>query len=148
MNNLLRLKGANPKVKMLFDKVIEYANNAGYDVTVTGCYYDYDKGVELHAQDSRNPVFSYHTFGLAMDVNLKNRSTGEVLQKASSSALWLASGVPQYAKLIGLRWGGEFKTYYDPIHFDYASYTIDQLKQIAFDQRKYDTSNLNTLNLV
>lgn len=145
MGNLLKLKDANPKARPLFDKLILFAQSKGFDVIVTGCYYDYAKGVELHKVDSRNPLWSYHTFALAIDINLVNQTTGERLMKASKSALWEATGVPSYARSIGLRWGGNFASYYDPIHFDLPCLSIDQLRSLATNQGL--TDKYNTLKI-
>ncbi len=72
----------------------------------------------LHALDKRNPPagHSSHERGQALDCNFTK--DGVTLLKDTPKAVWDASGIPFLAMLCGLRWGGNFPTYYDPVHFD------------------------------
>jgi hypothetical protein len=72
----------------------------------------------LHEADSRNPAAggSSHEWGRALDVNFTKGAV--TLLKSTPKAVWVASGIPFLASLCGLRWGGNFSNYYDPIHFD------------------------------
>jgi len=69
-----------------------------------------------------------HSLWRAIDVNLLHVTTGKVYTKSTSKAEWLATGIPQLARSMNMRWGGDFTTPYvykgttyagyDPIHFD------------------------------
>ena len=59
---------------------------------------------------------SYHNYGLAFDFNAFK--TGKSFGSLTSKSEWLVSKVPEIGKSLGLRWGGDFSTNYDPIHFD------------------------------
>ena len=79
----------------------------------------FEKQKHLHSINSKNPTAggSKHNYGLAFDINIKNRRTGQQLYKADSKYKWLSSGIPQQAEKMGFVWGGRFKGYNDPIHF-------------------------------
>lgn len=69
------------------------------------------------------PGRSQHNYGLALDFNaivdykLKNGTNN--LRFASPKPEWVASGIPDVAESIGLRWLGRSKgSLYDPIHID------------------------------
>ena len=78
--------------------------------------------IQLKRDNPRNaPVNkSRHVLGRAIDLNLYKRVGFQfvVLKKANSNASWLATGVPEIAKKYGLLWGGTYKTYHDPVHFE------------------------------
>lgn len=67
------------------------------------------------------------------DINATNGTS--YLRKASSKEAWEATGIPNIARDMGIRWGGDFKTYYDPVHFDLGNdYDVKHLKELAFEQ--------------
>jgi hypothetical protein len=78
--------------------------------------------VQLKRDNPRNaPVNkSRHVLGRAIDLNLYKRSGLRLVQikKGSSKALWLKTGVPEIAKRYGLLWGGTYRNYHDPVHFE------------------------------
>ena len=39
------------------------------------------------------------------------------MRKASSTKSWKDSGIVKIAKEMGFKWGGDFNSYHDPIHF-------------------------------
>jgi len=86
-------------------------------VLITSGYRDTKKQQELHEQNSKNapPGKSRHEKKKAMDINLI--CLDGVLRKATSKKKWKAKGVHLVAKKHKLIWGGNFKNYYDPIHF-------------------------------
>ena len=65
-------------------------------------------------------IKSRHVLGRAVDLILYKREGFRLIQlrKASSKASWLASRVPELAKQYGLLWGGTYKNYHDPVHFE------------------------------
>lgn len=78
--------------------------------------------IQLKRDNPRNASVnkSRHVLGRAIDLNLYKRVGFQfvVLKKADSKGLWLATGVPQIAKKYGLLWGGTYKNYHDPVHFE------------------------------
>ena len=93
--------------------------NTPYNVIVTSGYRTFEHQAELYKENSKNAPAgkSNHNYGFAVDINLRHKKTGERLKKASSKSKWLATGIPQQAKKMGIDWGGDFNSYHDPIHF-------------------------------
>lgn len=63
---------------------------------------------------------SYHISGLAFDFN-PILSNGTKISSSMSKEIWLQSGVVKIGESLNLRWGGNFKGNYDPIHFDFGN---------------------------
>lgn len=101
-----------------FTKLLEAADKLGYDVIITSGRRTLERQSELDDANPANASVGYHPFGLAIDINLVNRKTGKRLRKASSKSDWESTGLITEAKKLGMRWGGDFKNYHDPIHFD------------------------------
>ena len=78
--------------------------------------------IQLKKDNPRNASVnkSRHVLGRAVDLNLYKRVGFQfvILKKANSKATWLATGVPEIAKKYGLLWGGTYKNYHDPVHFE------------------------------
>lgn len=81
-----------------------------------------EKQIQLKRDNPRNAAVnkSRHLLGRAVDLNLYKRSGLRLvlLKKSSSKASWLATGVPEIAKRYGLLWGGTYRNYHDPVHFE------------------------------
>ena len=90
-----------------------------YEVIITSGFRTFEKQNQLNLDDSRNakPGYSLHNYGLAIDLNLKNKATGELIRKADNVAKWEETGIVTLADRMGLKWGGDFTGYYDPVHF-------------------------------
>lgn len=75
---------------------------------------------KLYNQNKKNakPGTSKHELGLAIDINLYSTFTLKHVRKSDTKATWEATGVPAIAKRFGLKWGGEFRAYHDPVHFE------------------------------
>ena len=126
----------HPVARIKFARFIERVESeTGWVVIISSAYRDYAKQAALDAKNEANADVgnSYHNYGLALDINLKK---GKVqLMKVSAKSDWLNTGVVSIAKEMGLRWGGDYKNYYDPIHFDFgAKYPIETLKKLALAQ--------------
>ena len=82
-------------------------------------YRTFEHQERLKKQNPKNAAagLSNHNYGFAVDINIRNKNTGEQLRKASSKSKWLATGIPQKAKEMGMLWGGDFNNYHDPVHF-------------------------------
>jgi len=76
----------------------------------------------------------YHGTGMALDFNFETMGqtlpTGESgwigskgihagQDNAANKMMWEQSGIVQLIKSMGLQWGGDFKSYYDPIHIQW-----------------------------
>jgi hypothetical protein len=64
---------------------------------------------------------SFHNAGLAFDFNPRITSTGKVLTTRNTKEEWIGSGIGSIISQLGLKWGIDFRTNYDPIHVDMSS---------------------------
>lgn len=129
MKNQEYLDQLNPSVRGQFISFIKDIESMGYKVVITSGYRSFQKQASLKAQDSRNaaPGFSSHNYGTALDLVLVK--DGKMIQKNAPRSEWIDTGVPRLAKKkYGMRWGGDFPGYHDPVHFDFNN--------------KYDTKKL------
>ena len=103
------------KFETLFTTIHE---NTDCFVYVTSGYRSTEKQQKLYDQNNKNakPGTSPHEFQIAMDLNLI--CNGDWIVKADSKETWEQTKVPQLAKDLGFRWGGDFKNYHDPVHFE------------------------------
>ena len=78
--------------------------------------------IQLKRDNPRNASVdkSRHVLGRAVDLNLYKREGFQFirLKKSNSKSSWLATKVPEIAKKYGLLWGGTYKNYHDPVHFE------------------------------
>lgn len=93
-----------------------------WHVVITSGYRTEEEQAVLNEKDARNADAgqSKHNFGKAIDVNLyKNKGlTSTWLMKSSPKKRWEDSGILKLAEKNRLKWGGNFKNYYDPVHFE------------------------------
>lgn len=116
------------KAKSIFEKFLQAVQAAGFNIRINAVIYSYEDGVKLHALNTKNPIFSYHTYGFAVDMNITSIDTDRMYMKADSKSDWELTGVPKIARDCGLFWGGDYKTYHDPIHFEYQIMPFAQLR--------------------
>jgi peptidoglycan L-alanyl-D-glutamate endopeptidase CwlK len=119
----------HPKFKPLVGKFFSKIEDNGMIVYITSGYRTFEEQTKLHNQNSSNakPGYSYHNFGLAVDINvLKNGIF--ILKKPDSLEKWKQSFVPELARQSGIRWMGKFGNYHDPVHFDYVPRGMDSKK--------------------
>lgn len=68
-----------------------------------------------------------------MDLTLDKDGKG--YHKTTSRAEWEATGIPAYARKIGLFWGANIPGYFDPVHFQYdKGLGIDKLVELKEKQ--------------
>jgi peptidoglycan L-alanyl-D-glutamate endopeptidase CwlK len=118
--NRKRVMTLHPNARLKFAEFISKVQEKGYLVVITSGYRDFEKQAQLHKENSNNAKAGYsnHNYGYAIDINILDPKTGDtLLRKASSVADWEKSGIVAIAKKLGLEWGGDFKNYHDPIHF-------------------------------
>jgi peptidoglycan L-alanyl-D-glutamate endopeptidase CwlK len=101
------------RIADFFDE-IEF--RTGYVPIVTSGYRDHAKQVQLYNQNLKNakPGYSLHEYGFAVDINL-TKDGKVVVHKQSPKSQW--QQVVDIAAKRGLKWGGVFAGYYDPVHF-------------------------------
>tara|TARA_Y100001973_G_scaffold34947_1_gene52661 strand:- start:1400 stop:5215 length:3816 start_codon:yes stop_codon:yes gene_type:complete len=125
-----------PGVIKLFTQFVEEIQKEGlYELYITSGYRSFDEQVALYETrtnpddpgealyNNAKPGYSLHNYGLAIDVNVVNSTTGEFeLKKATPKEEWEnhPSQVVQLAERMGLAWGGDFADYGgsgDNVHF-------------------------------
>jgi len=81
-----------------------------------------DEQIQLKRDNPRNaPVNkSRHVLGRAIDINLYKRVglTTLWLKKSNSKSSWIKTRIPQIANRYKLLWGGTYRNYHDPVHFE------------------------------
>lgn len=109
------LNDLHPYVKYLAEKLIEACKAKGLYPTVTSTLRTMDEQKAIYAQGRTapgkivsyaKPGYSYHNYGLAFDLSFPK---AEDYTKAGA-----------IGKSLGLRWGGEFKEFYDRPHFEWS----------------------------
>ena len=73
--------------------------------------------------------YSYHLAGLAFDFN-PIMPDGKWINSKAPKSSWISSQIPSIGKSLNLRWGGNFSSNYDPIHFDLGN-VFSKSKMIA-----------------
>lgn len=78
------------------------------------------KQAVLKITDPRNasPGQSKHSKQIRKAVDLQVKFKGRYIGKKDPREVWISSGVPQIASRYGLKWGGDIKGYYDPVHYE------------------------------
>ena len=129
----LYIRNLNSKAKNKFRQFIKRVQKeTGYDVIITSGYRTFEKQQQLYdsGQTTARAGNSFHNYGMAIDINAVK--VGSWLRMGSSKSSWEQSGIPQIAENMGLRWGGNFSSFYDPVHFDLGNeYTLSSLKNRA-----------------
>lgn len=81
-----------------------------------------EKQKELMRENSKNASVgkSRHVMGRAIDINLyqKNWLWRVWLKKFNSKKDWRNTGVVKISEKYGLLWGGSYRSYHDPVHFE------------------------------
>ena len=120
----------------------------GYILTINAIYRSYQRSIELKRQNPNNstPGFSSHNYAFAIDMNVTDPN-GNTYTKGNRTP-WVESGIPEVAKSLGMRWGGDFKNYVDCVHFDVTRVTDATIANAAKDneglpQSEWDTKNTN-----
>jgi hypothetical protein len=142
MTNEEYLNRLNPQKKQLFIQFINELESLDWYVLITQSYRSIAFQNGLHNIDKRNSIggYSSHNYGFAIDLNLQKGSLK--LKKATDKKIWIDSGVVEIAKKYGLRWGGDFEGYYDPIHFDCIQPTYTR-KWLAYLKKTYRNDYIN-----
>jgi hypothetical protein len=116
-----KLKDLSPEHRRHFINFLNDIRGLGYEPRITSGVRTFERQQQLHRQDKRNPPGGHtsHETGIAIDMVLFT-NTGKRIDKNTTKRVWETTGVPELAiSKYKMRWGGNFKNYYDPIHFDY-----------------------------
>lgn len=118
--NSQHLESLSPSARNTFKGFISELSLKGFQPSIYSSKRGYLKQARLYSKDKRRarPGTSKHESGGAIDVSVKYK--GQYLGTKTPLATWLNSGVPQIAQKYGLKWGGTFKGYFDPNHFQIA----------------------------
>lgn len=113
INNNTYLSALHPSHRAKFVQFLNHLEREGFEPSITSGHRTLEHQQQLYNVDSRNarPGYSYHNWGLAIDINTQSPK----LRKATTRAEWLP--VYYIAQSYGLKWGGDFNSYYDPVHF-------------------------------
>jgi hypothetical protein len=122
------------KAKPVFSLFLSEIQAMGFNVHINGVIYTVQKGIELNKENPKNPIWSYHTFGFAVDLNPINIDTKRCYMKVDSKNVWEETKIPQVARNLGLFWGGDYHTYHDPIHFEFRLLPFQQLRKLGKEQ--------------
>lgn len=140
-----------PEKKNLFIRFINGINQLGYRVIVTDTFRTNDEqwflkyGLNGNLNNAE-PGTSKHESGSAIDINIINDKTGEILKKNSSLESWLASGVPGLARSVGLQWAGgngSFGNFVDRVHYQIAGEVPETEQDIKTETKTFKTKSFD-----
>ena len=117
------LAGMNKEYAARFENFVDdIEDESGWKVKIISGLRSKDEQIQLKRDNPRNAAVSKsrHVLGRAIDINLYKRKGISTLwlKKANSNALWRKTGVPEIAKRYQLLWGGTYRNYHDPVHFE------------------------------
>jgi uncharacterized protein YcbK (DUF882 family) len=106
-----------------FSKFIdEIEEKTGWRVEIISGLRTKERQKELLQENSKNASAkkSRHVLGRAIDINLyqKNWLWRIKLKKFNSKKDWRNTGVVKISEKYGLLWGGSYRNYHDPVHFE------------------------------
>jgi len=95
---------------------------SGWKVLIISGLRSREEQIQLKRDNPQNAAVSKsrHVLGRAIDINLYKREGIFTiwLKKFSSKGSWQKTGVPEIAKRYKLLWGGTYRNYHDPVHFE------------------------------
>ena len=117
------LAGMNADYAARFEHFVnDVEKESGWKVKIISVLRSRNEQIQLKRDNPRNaPVNkSRHVMGRAVDINLYKRVglTTLLLKKSSSKASWRKTGAPAIALRYKLLWGGTYRNYHDPVHFE------------------------------
>lgn len=126
----------DPEFVPKFMNLVNIFNRWGFEVVVTSSFRNYIPSKNTIVKPAtRSP----HMAGHAVDINLKRISDGKVFSFSNGGLNKITDenilNAIKDAKKLGLRWGGDFRSY-DPVHFDDAI-NIKEPERYAAKVEKY-----------
>jgi peptidoglycan L-alanyl-D-glutamate endopeptidase CwlK len=121
-----RLGDLHPIVAAKAKQFIALAEAEGIEILITSTLRTFEEQAELFAigrtrpgniVTNAKPGESWHNFGLAFDV----------VPLVNGKAIWdgpFGEHIGALGKQVGLRWGGDFKTLQDKLHFEFHPHLI------------------------
>ena len=137
------LKDINITARPNFSNFLETLENKykGYKLQINSIGRSIE---EQKALSKKNKIattsISTHNFDAALDINVF-LPTGEMLGLTTSRAIWVNTDIPEIAISNKLKWGGDFNSPYDPIHF---YFNFDRDEAFNFSLNNPDISTINT----
>ncbi len=100
----------------------EIEDKTDWEVSIISGYRSKEEQIQLKRNNPRNASSrkSRHVMGRAIDINLyKRKGLRRIwLKKGSSKAEWRRTGVTAIAAKYNILWGGSYRNYHDPVHFE------------------------------
>ena len=120
---LSEIEEVNPGSYKTFSRFIDdIESETEWNVIIISGLRSREKQKELLRENSKNAAIdkSRHVLGRAIDINLyqKNWLWRVWLKKYNSGRDWRNTGVIKIADKYGLLWGGSYRSYHDPVHFE------------------------------
>ncbi len=120
---LSEIKEVNAGSYQTFNRFIDdIEDQTEWNVVIISGLRSKAKQKELLRENSRNASVdkSRHVLGRAIDINLyrKNWLWRVWLKKFNSKKEWRNTGVVRISEKYGLLWGGSYRSYHDPVHFE------------------------------
>lgn len=122
-SNSSKISAAHPDFQKYIKAFIVKCADVGISITINSTHRNRAEQQELVDEYNRGErrikpaQYSYHISGLAFDFN-PTMPDGTTINSRMNKRIWIQTGVPQIGESVGLRWGGNFSSNYDPIHFD------------------------------
>lgn len=122
-SELNELAGINEEFANRFKRFIDdIEKESGWKVAIISGLRSKEEQIQLKRDNPQNAGVSKsrHVLGRAIDINLYKRVgiNTLLLKKFSSKASWKKTGVPEIALRYHLLWGGMYRNYHDPVHFE------------------------------
>ena len=120
---LSEIEEVDPGSYRIFSKFIDdIEDETDWNVLIISGLRSREKQKELLRENSKNAAIdkSRHVLGRAIDINLYQRNWlwRIWLKKYNSSRDWRNTGVVRISEKHGLLWGGSYRSYHDPVHFE------------------------------
>ena len=120
---LSEIEEVNPGSYKTFSRFIDdIESETSWSVVIISGLRSREKQKELLRENSKNAAIdkSRHVLGRAIDINLYQRNWlwRVWLKKYNSSRDWRNTGVVKISDKYGLLWGGSYRSYHDPVHFE------------------------------
>ena len=117
------LAGKNKEYEARFEHFIDdIERESEWKVRIISGLRSRKEQIQLKRDNPQNAGVSKsrHVLGRAIDINLYRRQAIFTiwLKKFSSKADWQRTGVPKIAQRYRLLWGGTYRNYHDPVHFE------------------------------
>ena len=122
------------------------AQYPGYTLKINATYRTYQRSRELNKENPKNaePGYSPHNYAYGIDMNIIPPTGKNYTFMKGDRTPWIESGIADLAKNSGIRWGGNFSSYVDCIHFDATPVTIASRQNAREENRGLPEKDWNT----